>query len=537
MKRNSTLAVVAGLVLFACKPEYLVTPDDDIIGPMDREGVPVIEVDPLVIDFESVDVLEDLEQVRLVRVGNVGDADLHIEDISLVDATGPFDISSIQSVLLGPGDTTELQVSFDPGASGGFETWLRIDSDDPVTPTAEVKLLGEGIAPAIELDPVSYDFGTSWVGCESELELTVTNVGSAELVVHGLEYHTASEELKLGEIGDLNGADVGLMTLAPAEFQELFVSYLPTDEYADTGYLQVDSNDPDQPTVQVRQDGSADIYGTQLDVYEQPIRGATDILFAVDKSGSMDQDLASVRDNFGVFVQTMVNLDSDFHVAFVVRDDGCVNGSNLWIDNTFSETGAVNAVSDMLEAPAGSHTEMGFTLLEHALAETGSGGCNEGFLREGAKLNVVGVSDEPEQSANSWSYYVTHFQSYVAAADDLVVHAVGGDYPSGCGGNDPYIGFYEATVATGGQFLSICASDWASHLAALAEASAAILDSFALTAEPVPETIEVHVDGVTATLGWSYDEAENQVVFDPDYVPEGGATIEISYALRGDCER
>jgi hypothetical protein len=536
MKRHNALAIAAGVGLCACGSDYNVRPDPDIINPLDQLGDPAILVDPPTLDFGQVEVIDGLTQVQLVTISNVGEGDLHIQELSLQDPGTPFDFSALGSVLLAPGEITELQVSFDPGASGLVGTTLLIDSDDPLLPVATVSLLGEGIAPAIEVTPESYDFGTAWVGCENQLELTVTNVGSAELVVEDFGYFTGSNELLFGGVEDSNGSEPGLLSLEPEEFQEIYVSYEPIDDLEDIGYLAIDSNDPDRPTVQVSQWGNGAAYGDQLDVFEQPIQGMSDILFVVDKSGSMTTDLANVIANFGVFVSTMVNLDSDFHVAFVVRDDGCINGSDLFIDGTFSESGAVATVSAMIEAPAGGNTERGFTLAEAALAEAGPGGCNEGFLREDAELHIVGVSDEPEQSANPWSTYVTLFQGYKRNPDDVVIHAVGGDYPSGCGDNQAYTGFYEATVATGGQFLSICASDWASHLAALAEASSALLDSFALTTDPVPETIRVRVDGVTHTLGWSYDEASNSVKFDSDHIPEGGATVEIDYTLRGDCE-
>jgi hypothetical protein len=252
----------------------------------------------------------------------------------------------------------------------------------------------------------------------------------------------------------------------------------------------------------------------------------------------MNQELASVITNFGVFVTTMVNMDSDFHVAVTQADDGCINGSDIWIDNTFTESEAEATVETMvnLGGSYASNTERAFMLLEACLSEIGSGGCNEGLVRDSAKLNLVGVSDEPEQSVNSWSYYLTLFQSYKDDPDDVIIHAVGGDYPSGCSGASAYTGMYEATVATGGQFLSICASDWASHLTSLAEAAAATLDTFQLTADAVPETIVVRIDGVTSTLGWEYDAGQNAVIFETDYIPEGGSTIEVEYALMGDCD-
>ena len=147
------------------------------------------------------------------------------------------------------------------------------------------------------------------------------------------------------------------------------------------------------------------------------------------------------------------------------------------------------------------------------------------------------VSDEPEQSVNLWPYYVSLFQGMKDDPDDVVIHAVAGDYPGGCGSASAGTGYYEATVATGGLFLSICATDWGSHLQEIAQASAGQLnDSFELTQLPVPETIEVQVDGIRTTTGWQYDAATNAVVFDRDHIPAGGSTVEVEYKLMPDCE-
>ena len=82
------------------------------------------------------------------------------------------------------------------------------------------------------------------------------------------------------------------------------------------------------------------------------------------------------------------------------------------------------------------------------------------------------------------------------------------------GSADSYTGFYEATVATGGLFLSICSTDWGAHLQALAEGSTTDLSSFELTDWPVPETIIVRLDGLQTTVGWEYNPTDNSIDFD-----------------------
>ena len=206
-------------------------------------------------------------------------------------------------------------------------------------------------------------------------------------------------------------------------------------------------------------------------------------------------------------------------------DDGCINGYQPYIDNTMSLSDQEDLFDTMLcETPQGqycnygSNTERAFMLLEAAVktANIGSGGCNEDFYREDATLALIGVSDEPEQSVNPYTYYVSLFQSLKDDSDDVVMHAIGGDYPQGCGGNQAYTGMYEATVATGGLFLSICATDFGSHLEELAEGSTTDLTSFELSDYPVEETIEVVVNGFTTTTGWSYNAVDNSIDFEQD---------------------
>ena len=219
-------------------------------------------------------------------------------------------------------------------------------------------------------------------------------------------------------------------------------------------------------------------------------------------------------------------------------------GNDAYVDGSHSSTEAQSIFDTMVGTSSnqGSNTERIFSLWESALSSTNRnpGGCNEGFYREDAKLNLVAVSDEPEQSSQPYTYYVSLFQSLKSDTDDLVIHAIAADNPANGGGNsctNDYDPRYEnATIDTGGLYLSICATDWGSHLQALAENSTADLSSFELTDIPVPATISVEVDGVATSTGWTYNAVDNAVDFDPDYIPEGGSTIEVTYAIPGDCE-
>jgi hypothetical protein len=550
MKRQTLLLAMSTVLATACAAEYELVEGKDAQDAITDDSAPDIEVDPTSIDFGDVYAYDSTagapppdESTAVVTITNVGEGDLRISDLALETGTA-FTLGAISSVAVAPGGSATFTVTFAPETADEVGDTIFIESNDPDEGVVEIPLTGNGIAPRIDVSPSDYDFGTLYIGCDGEQAITISNVGNADLVVDSFEFNTASTDLDFDAMYGSNG-DLP-WTISPGGSVEVYVDYAPYDEYADQAYLFVNSNDPYQPQVLAAQEGLGELYGTNVDIYEQPIKGETDIIFAVDRSCSMNDDITNVQNNFGTFVTTMASLDADYHVAATVEDSGCINGSDLWIDKTFSASDAQSTITTMINLGAsyGSNTERAFMLLEACLAESvdGSGspdpgGCNYGLVRENASLNLIGVSDEPEQSVNNYSYYVSLFQSLKGNPDDVVMHAIGGDYPSGCGSASAYTGFYEATVATGGLFLSICASDWGSYLEALAEGSAADLSTFELTDWPVPETIEVRIDGVTTTVGWEYNATDNAIDFESDDVPEGGSTIEISYALYGDCDQ
>ena len=73
--------------------------------------------------------------------------------------------------------------------------------------------------------------------------------------------------------------------------------------------------------------------------------------------------------------------------------------------------------------------------------------------------------------------------------------------------------YADAAMRTGGEVLSICASDYSPLLSAVASKAFSPADRFALSALPDPGSLVVSVDGIRLAGGWTYDPASNQVVF------------------------
>ena len=542
---SAALTPIALLAITGCI-ETNITEKIEGLDPLDGPA-PCIQVDPGEINFDDLEVAAAGSQVEVVTVLNTCEGDLEIRSLALKnDVDGAYVIGSIGAVLIPAQGSTDFTVTFAPKTAQDYPDKVLIDSNDPETPVAQVQLRGKGIAPKIELSDSTFDFGAPFIGCENNQPLGIKNIGNADLVVESINVNTGSPDQYSVDINEWDNGSLPF-TIAPydtsSEEVEIFVDYLPLDDIQETAYVLVNSNDPYSPEVIVSANGTGTKYGDNLDVFTQPLKAETDILFTMDRSCSMYDEAEETIANFGLFVETIVKMDADFHVAAAVGDKGCIVGSDPFIDNSFSPSEAVTAMETMIDwdrdyAPYGSNEERLHMVAEAALSNknVGPGGCNEDFYRKKAFLSIVHVSDEPDQSINSWAYYVNLFQSMKSDADDVKMHAVAGDYPSGCGSATAGTGYYEATVATGGLFLSICATDWASHLEDLAAESVSINDSFELSQPAVPGTIEVDIDGVVRSTGWYYDASTNSVVFETDLIPAGGSTVEIFYQLLPDCE-
>jgi hypothetical protein len=144
------------------------------------------------------------------------------------------------------------------------------------------------------------------------------------------------------------------------------------------------------------------------------------------------------------------------------------------------------------------------------------------------------VSDEWDQSPDTWEYYRDHLVSLKAGLDMLHVHAIAGDYPTGCGTAAFGEGYYEVVTDLGGSFVSVCSTNWADNITDLAEASLREREFPLSNNTPAEGTIVVTVDGVVVNE-WTYDTAANSVVFDHDSIPESGAEIIIDYAVLVEC--
>ncbi|MBW2715700.1 MAG: choice-of-anchor D domain-containing protein, partial [Deltaproteobacteria bacterium] len=100
-------------------------------------------------------------------------------------------------------------------------------------------------APDIDVVPLALEFGQVTVAVLATLTFEISNVGTADLNVSDITMG-GSLDFDFG-----SGAPTTPLTLAPGEFVEVPVDYLPSNEGDDAGMVTVHSSDPDEPEVVV----------------------------------------------------------------------------------------------------------------------------------------------------------------------------------------------------------------------------------------------------------------------------------------------
>jgi hypothetical protein len=145
--------------------------------------------------------------------------------------------------------------------------------------------------PSVVLEPAEHDFGELALGETTELPLTLSNVGDADLHVSALAYTSSSGELVFDPEESTNGPLP--WTLGPGESRPLSVDFVPTDIDLDDGELAVVSDDPFKGTVTASQIGTARPFpgfSTGWYIYEDPTVQDTwsNPAYLVDRVGDPD---------------------------------------------------------------------------------------------------------------------------------------------------------------------------------------------------------------------------------------------------------
>jgi len=293
---------------------------------------------------------------------------------------------------------------------------------------------------------------------------------------------------------------------------------------------------------------------SQIDSFLQD-DAQVDILWVIDNSGSMDNERARLSAAFTRFVDSLTREQLSFHIAVTTTDmtklgmgfSGEFIGPPSVIDNDTLDP--VAAFRSHVTMPASRvEDEQGLNAALTALTEPLLSGANAGFLRDGADLAIIIVSDEDDSSLGEPAYFARRLRGLkgIGNEDTVSVSAVVGERPSGCVSPDD-VGILWAEATAGTRYLevaaltkgiqaSVCAPDYRATLEELGLRFSGLRRIFPLSASPRSATLRVDVDGVAipnnAATGWSYDAATLSVQFLGSYVPPPGSVVQIRYDLQ-----
>jgi len=205
---------------------------------------PDISVSPNSLDFESVKSGKKVTKTLKITNNGLGNLVITVSGLEGTD----FSIQGSSSVTIKAKKSYSLKVLCTP-TSGGLKTaTLEIDSNDPDTPTLEISLTAAlpATTPDISVAQTPIEFGSIKVGKKVTKTLKITNNGTGDLVItlSGLEETDFS----------IQGSSS--VTIKAKKSYSLKVLFTPTSAELKTATLEITSNDPDTPTIDISLSGA-----------------------------------------------------------------------------------------------------------------------------------------------------------------------------------------------------------------------------------------------------------------------------------------
>ncbi|MBW2256197.1 MAG: hypothetical protein JRI25_16600 [Deltaproteobacteria bacterium] len=302
----------------------------------------------------------------------------------------------------------------------------------------------------------------------------------------------------------------------------------------------------------------------EVDVFFQNPAEEVDILMVVDNSCSMGPYQLALGANFNQFITYFIDANVDYHIGVTTTTiqrpeytslipsctqadlDEIPNAGHLAqatvIDNNTS--GAASLFQDLVNVgTCGSGFEMGLEAAMVALSPPVLATANIGFLREEASLSIILVSDEEDNSPDPVNEYINtyfgvkgHRERDIFNASALVVTDISGCFNAA--GSTLGTRYVDVAEQTHGVIGNLCSQDFSQIVTDLSLNASRLRDTFFLSQEPNPLTLQVTVDNEVWSCEegmYTYDRVEDQgvprpaIIFDRTAMPQPGQQISVRY--------
>ena len=487
---------------------------------------------PFWVDFGSV--LLGSTSNKTVLLSNGGSGVCHVTSATITALTTEYSYVGAQTFNINPGASQLVTVRYIPVDRIPDIGALNIASDDPAEPDLGVLLYGVGAGPEIDVLPCPVDFGLVGVGCKLDQQVTIYNTGDLALSISNVNLSTTPTEFSVvgGFPASIPVNGTGTVTVRLA----------PTTTGAKSNLLRIYSNDGDEPIFVCSLTGMGTNDDHQIDSFVQSDEPQADILFIVDDSGSMGDEQQTLADSFADFAAYLTAQNVSYQVGVTTTDiDGFTGEAGKLVGNPKIITPTTPNAAAKFAANAnvgtdGSGTEQGLEAARLALTPPNVTGANAGFLRQAAKLFLIFVSDEEDQSPDgngtqAPAYFANAYRNIKNNDPNLLtVSAIAGDVPNGCATAAAGERYKAVVDDIGGVWGTICTTNFGPTLHNIGVEAAQLQATFYLSREPVVASIVVRVNGVVQPASyWTYNPGSNSITFIPAQIPDPGETVTIEY--------
>jgi hypothetical protein len=187
------------------------------------------------------------------QVQNTGTASLSVTSVALCAGTSAeFRFSQTAAFSVAAGASQALTVTYAPTDTTSDSGCIELATNDPAAPLARLNVSGAGSAapqPKIAFSPTSLTFGTVQIGASGTLTAQVQNTGNASLSVSKIAPCA-------GTSAEFRFTPTAAFSVAAGASQALAVTYTPADATADSGCVELTTNDPAAPLARLNVSGT-----------------------------------------------------------------------------------------------------------------------------------------------------------------------------------------------------------------------------------------------------------------------------------------
>ncbi len=288
-----------------------------------------------------------------------------------------------------------------------------------------------------------------------------------------------------------------------------------------------------------------------------------DILWVIKNSGTMYTKQQLLASGFSSFISNFTQGNFDYQMGVITGDltasgqGGILQGAPSILIPTTPSLSSVFA-TNVEVGDTGSFNQTPFDATELGLGTALLSGANSGFIRSGAQLAVIFVSDSDMDystatpsttAANLYTFlntlkppvynlttekYTPAFTVSAVIADDTRSDFVLNDCKfMGAPIYENGLAFESLVGMTAGSVAQICSSDFSSGLTTISNSIVQAITEIKLGRVPDTSTIVVTFNGVvvpqSSSNGWTYDSVNNQILFSGTGIPQTDTQINIDY--------